>query len=125
MARSAPARPLNSPGKVLKILAQISLRVPYGTCYCLPNPATGRIGVVHRDVYARAAGGNLLEAHLPGGIDLAPFETLPRDTTLWVCFGNPSVELNAFAKGPLYSPVAGIPGHADLLDVLHDVREVF
>jgi len=117
--------PLNPPGKILKILAQLSLRVPYGTCYRLPNLATRGIGVVHRDVYACATGGNFLEAYLTRGIYLAAFEALPRDTTLWVCFGDPGIELDALTKEALYAPVTGIPGHANLLDVLHDVREIF
>jgi len=69
--------------------------------------------------------GHLLEAYLPRGINLAPLEALPRDTTLWVCFGDPGVELYALTEGALYSPVARVPSHADFLDVLHDVREVF
>src|SRR3712207_8327840 len=46
-----------------EVVAHLALGVRDGVGHDLPNPTARRVGVVHSYVYARAAGGDLLEAH--------------------------------------------------------------
>src|SRR5918998_2678204 len=125
-ARSAQLylAPLDLSGEVFEVLAHIALGVRDGVGHDLPNPTARRVGVGHRYVYARAAGGDLLEAHLARGIYLA-LDAVPADAALGAHLGGPGVELYGLAQRPLDSPVVRlVVDHAHLLDVRHDRGEV-
>src|SRR5215218_5271289 len=116
--------PLDLSGEVFEVLAHLALGVRDGFGHHLPNPTARRVSVVHRYVYARAAGGDLLEAYLAGGVYLA-LDAVPADTALGAHLGGPGVELHGLAQRPLDPPVARlVVDHAHFLDVRHDRGEV-
>src|SRR5215207_9508413 len=125
-ARSAQVQlaALDLRGEVLQVLAHLALWVGDGIRHHLTDPTTGRVSVVHGDVYARAALRNLLETHLPGGLDVVVVCAVPGNAALRAHLGGPGVELDRLAQRPFDPPMARIASHADLLDVAHDLREV-
>src|SRR3712207_9544461 len=74
-----------------EVVAHLALGVRDSVGHDLPNPTARRVGVVHRYVYARAAGGDLLEAHLARSIYLA-LDAVPADAALGAHLGGPGVE---------------------------------
>lgn len=116
---------LDLSSEVLQVLTHLALGVGEGVSRELSDLTTRRIGVIHRDVYTRAALGNLLKADLSRGLDLIVVGTVPADTALGAHLGSLGIELNIGAKRALYLPVARLlVKHTDFFDVAHDLRKV-
>src|SRR5215207_3670929 len=115
---------LDLAGKVFEVLAHLALGVGEHVRRDLPHLAAGRVGVVHRHVYASAPRGGLLEANLAGGLHVAA-HAVPADATARVHLGGRGVDLEKSAQGTLHLPVAGLlVDDTDFLDVAHDRGKV-
>src|SRR5215217_7939522 len=116
-ARSAQVQlaALDLPGEVLQVLAHLALWVGDGIRHHLTDLTTGRVSVVHRDVYARPALSNVLETYLPGCLDVLVVRAVPGYAALRAQLGGPSVELGRLSQRLFDPPVYRISGHAVLL----------